>query len=297
MSALPGDAAPRRFAWFGAIQPKHWVALLITVILAVGEWRYSILGGYERLAIALTTCVAAEWLLARSVAGRPPALQSAYISGISLSLLVKPQGGLLWPFLLGALLSIGSKFVLRFRDRHLWNPSNFGIGVLLLVAPAQVSILSHQWGNDLRTNAVIWGIGLLVASRAKVLHVTFSYIAAFVALAALRAAATGVPFAAEVAPLTGPMYQLFVLFMVTDPRTTVSTVRGRMAVAVLVAVAEAAIRVAADFQFGPLERLYVAPPIFALFLVGPVAMWFDRRRLPRDGRGAEAPPAALPVAG
>lgn len=267
-----------------SIHPKYLVSGLITLILVVGEWQYSILGGYDRLATALVSCVLAEWLLARTVAGRSPSLQSAYISGISLSLLVKPQSELLWPFLLGGLLSIGSKFVLRFRGRHLWNPSNFGIAVLLVVAPAQVSILSHQWGNDLRTNAVIWFVGLLVASRARVLHVTFSYIAAFVALAAVRAALVGVPFLAEVAPITGPMYQLFVLFMVTDPRTTVSTRRGRIVVAVVIAVVEMAIRLAADAQFSPLAPLYVAPPIFALAIVGPVAMWLERRRMAAPGR-------------
>jgi Na+-translocating ferredoxin:NAD+ oxidoreductase RnfD subunit len=279
MSEATDVAPPRGLARLRAIHPKYWVSLLITLILVVGEWQYSILGGYDRLVAALGACVLAELLLARTVAGAPPSIQSAYISGISLSLLVKPQGSLLWPFVLGGLISIGSKFVLRSRGRHLWNPSNFGICVLLLVAPAQVSILSHQWGNDLRTNTVIWFVGLLVASRARVLHVTFAYVLSFVALAWLRSVVVDVPFQAEVAPLTGPMYQLFVFFMITDPRTTVSSRRGRILVAVPVAVLETAIRVAADAHVSALSLLYPAPPIFALFLLGPVAMWIDRRRL------------------
>jgi hypothetical protein len=43
---------------------------------------------------------------------------------------------------------------------YLWNPTNFAIVVLLLAAPAKVSVLSHQWGNDLATNLVIWTFGL-----------------------------------------------------------------------------------------------------------------------------------------
>ena len=249
----------------------------------MGEWRYQILGGYDRLAVALGVCVATEFLLARFVGGRRASLQSAYISGISLSLLTKPQSNILWPFAAGAALAIGSKYVLRYRGRHLWNPTNFAISALVLLAPGQVAVLSHQWGNDLATNAVIWGVGILVVTRARVLHVTLTYLAAFVALAGVRSFLVGTPLLAEIAPITGPMYQLFIFFMITDPRTTVSTRRGRMVVALAVALLEFGIRLAGDHQVGFLTPLYYSPPILALAMVGPVAMWWDLRRR-ADGR-------------
>src|SRR5690606_17543995 len=120
-------------------------------------------------------------------------LQSAYISGISLTLLLKPQGAALWPFLLGGYLAISSKYVLRYRGNHLWNPTNFAISCLLLAAPARISVLSHQWGNDLATNLVIWTFGLVIAARVRVLHITLTYVAAFLALNAARAWAMGMP--------------------------------------------------------------------------------------------------------
>lgn len=258
--------------------PKQLIIILITLILVLGEWRYSILGGYERLVATLGSCLLAELALARFVGGRPASLSSAYVSGISLALLVKPQAGLLWPFWLGGFLAIGSKYVIRYRGRHLWNPSNFAIGVLVLLAPGSVAILSHQWGNELATNAVIWILGLLIAGRAGVLHVTVAYLAAFLPLAALRSLIVGSPVLAEIAPVTGPMYQLFIFFMITDPRTTVASRVGRLVVVVTVAVVEMAIRLSADFQVGTLGPLYYSPPIFALFLVGPIAMWIDMRR-------------------
>jgi len=81
-------------------------------------------------------------------------------------------------------------------------------------------------------------------------------------LAWLRSVYTGDLFLAEVAPLTGPMYQLFVLFMITDPKTTVSTKKGRMIVAFLIAAVEMA------FRLG--EAVYA--PFYALFIVGPIAL-------------------------
>ncbi|MEX1013852.1 MAG: hypothetical protein WDZ80_01710, partial [Candidatus Paceibacterota bacterium] len=69
----------------------------------------------------------------------------------------------------------------------------------------------------------------------------------------------------EIAPLTGPMYQLFVLFMITDPKTTVSSKNGQMLVAFLIALVEM------FFRFG--EAVYA--PFYALFIVGPIALIID----------------------
>lgn len=274
------------------VTPKHLIIFLITVILVVGEWRYSILGGYERLAATLGACLVTEAALSRLIRGKLVSLSSAYVSGISLALLLKPQAGLLWPFWLGGFLAIASKYVVRYRGRHLWNPSNFAIGVLVILAPGSVAILSHQWGNELATNAVIWTLGLLIAGRARVLHVTVAYLAGFLVLAALRSAIVGSPMLAEIAPVTGPMYQLFIFFMITDPRTTVSSRRGRVLVALVVAGVEMLIRLAADFQVGILGPLYYSPPILALFLVGPVAMWIDLHRRSRVEKAVPAAAAA-----
>src|SRR5690349_8015410 len=248
MSSPSLAASPSLWVRAGRVDPRYLVSFLITLILVLGEARYGILGGYDRLATALGVCTASELALSRLVRGRFANVSSAYITGISLALLVKPRGDLLWPFALGGFLAIASKYVLQYRGRHLWNPSNFAISLLLVAAPATVAILSHQWGNDLATNAVIWGFGLLIVSRVRMLHVTLTYVACFVALAVLRHGIVGGPLLAEIAPITGPMYQLFIFFMITDPKTTVSTVRGRISVAAAVAVAEAGIRLAGDFH-------------------------------------------------
>ncbi len=261
-----------------SLDPRYPVSFLITLILVVGEARYGILGGYDRLVAALGVSTATELVLSRWLRGRVANVQSAYITGISLALLIKPPAHLLWPFALGGFLAIASKYVLQFRGRHLWNPSNFAISLLVVVAPASVAVLSQQWGNDLATNAVIWCFGLLIASRVRMLHVTLAYVACFVALAGMRSMITGGPLLAEIAPLTGPMYQLFVFFMITDPKTTVRSVRGRIVVAAAVALVEAGIRLAGDLHVGALASLYPAPPILALAIVGPLAKAIDLYR-------------------
>ena len=270
--------APARSFAATAIDPRYLIVFLITLVLVLGEAEYGILGGYDRLATTLGICLITEIVLSWWLRGKIANLASAYVSGISLALLTKPQANILWPFALGAFLAIASKYVLTYRGRHLWNPSNFAIALMVLVASNSVAILSHQWGNDLRINLVIWVFGLIIASRAKVLHITLAYVACFVVLALIRHAMVGGPLLAELAPITGPMYQLFVFFMVTDPRTTVSTRRGRIIVVAIVALVEALIRLAGDVQLPLLRPFYVSPPILALSIVGPIAMWWDLRR-------------------
>jgi enediyne biosynthesis protein E5 len=263
------------------IDPRYLIAFLITLVLVAAQVRYHVLGGYERLAVALGVCMASEALFSSFDRGKIVNLQSAYISGISLTLLIKPQGGALWPFALGGFLAISSKYVLRYRDNHLWNPTNFAIAALLLTAPDRVSVLSHQFGNDVATNLVIWTFGLIIAARVGVLHITLTYVTSFLLLNSLRAVALGEPVLTEIAPITGPMYQLFVFFMITDPRTVVKGKRRQMVVAALIAVMETAIRFGSDKGWPLPTAFNVAPAFFALATVGPVAKFVDLRRLRR----------------
>jgi Na+-translocating ferredoxin:NAD+ oxidoreductase RnfD subunit len=219
-----------------------------------------------------------ELALARIFYGKWPHLASAYISGISVGILVRSPA--FWPYALCSAISITSKYVLRVRGRHVWNPSNFGICVMLFLAYETVASLSIQWGNYLLPLVVIWALGSLIVWRLKRLHITATYVVSFVAFALLRSAVTGHPWEAEIAPITGPMYQLFIFFMITDPKTTVRTRAGQCAVAFAVALAEAILRLAQ----------IVHAPYYALFMVGPTAnlieIWLTSRAVGRASQAA-----------
>jgi len=260
------------------IDPRYLIAGLITLVLLVAQLRYHMFGGYTRLVIALGVCMATEAALSWFDRGRVVNLQSAYISGISLTLLTKPQGNALWPFVIGGFLAISSKYVLRYREQHLWNPTNFAISALLLAAPSKVAVLSHQFGNDLVTNLVIWVFGLIIAKRVGVLHITLTYVASFLVLNGLRALALGQPLFPELAPVTGPMYQLFVFFMITDPRTVVKGRRRQMGVAALIALVETLFRLMSDRGVSMPIAFSADPALLSLAIVGPLAKFLDVRR-------------------
>src|SRR5438445_3066379 len=92
----------------GQLDPRYLVSFLITLVLVLGEARYGILGGYDRLAVALGVCVAPELALWRWVGGSFAHPQSAHNTRISLPLVLQPRLDLLWPFALGGFLAIAS---------------------------------------------------------------------------------------------------------------------------------------------------------------------------------------------
>ena len=237
--------------------------ILITGILIAAHLSFGVLESYQRTALAIVTAIATELVMGRITYRSWPHPASAYITGISVGILTRSP--FYWPYALISFISIASKYVLRLHGRHLWNPSNFGVSAVLFLAPATVSLLSIQWGNTLWPMVVIWILGAAIVWRVGRLHISATYVGSFLVFSLLRSVVSGTPWLATVAPITGPMYQLFIFFMVTDPKTTVRTKPGQCVVAFLVALVETMLRLA--------EVVYA--PFYALFLVGPAALLFE----------------------
>ena len=263
-----------------ALDNRYLPPLLITSILLTAHLSFGILEAWEKTALAIATALGAEMLMGRITYGKWPHLASAYISGISAGILVRSP--FLWPYVLTSLISITSKYVLRVKGRHLWNPTNFGVSAVAFLAPATVAVLSIQWGNVVAPMAVIWLLGSVIVWRVGRWHLSLTYVLSFLFFSFIRSAITGVPWLASVAPITGPMYQLFVFFMVTDPKTTVKSTRAQIAVVILVAFVEMLLRLN--------EVVYA--PFYALFTVGPAAMlaevWWEARSQKSEARGQKS---------
>ncbi|HYO91795.1 MAG TPA: hypothetical protein VEQ40_09170 [Pyrinomonadaceae bacterium] len=244
--------------------------VFITCILLAGHFSFGMLESYPKTALAILASLLTEIVLSRVLLGRWPHLASAYITGISVGILVRSPA--FWPYALCSMISITSKYVLRVRGRHIWNPSNFGICAMLFLAHETVASLSIQWGNYLWPMLVIWALGAVIIWRLRRFHITATYVVSFVIFAFLRSYLTGHPWQAEIAPITGPMYQLFIFFMITDPKTTVQSKLGQCVVAFLVALVEMMLRL--------LEVVHA--PYYSLFMVGPAAnmieIWLAARK-------------------
>jgi Na+-translocating ferredoxin:NAD+ oxidoreductase RnfD subunit len=268
-SIAPPQAPGQRKSLF-SLDNRYVAPAFITLILLVGHLTFGILESYQKTLLAIVTSIVLELALGQIFYRKWLHPASAYISGISVGILVRSPA--FWPYALCAAISIISKYVLRVKGRHIWNPSNFGISVLLFLAADTVASLSIQWGNYLWPMLVIWALGSGIIWRLHRFHITFTYVVSFIVFALMRSWMTGSPWLAEIAPITGPMYQLFIFFMITDPKTTVRSKRGQCIVVFLVAVLEMILRL----------NQVVYAPFYALFIVGPSAMlveiWMETRR-------------------
>ncbi len=295
-TATPLAAAPcKPPSRFQKIKP-FLAPLLITCILAGGQYGYGILETNEQgvffglpgTAVAILVSIVFELIAVKFLTGKWPHLASSYITGISVGILVRSNE--IVYYALCSLLSNSSKYALRVNNRHLWNPSNLGVSLLLFFVPRDVVPLSLQWGNHIWVPTIIMSLGAIILFTLGRLHITLTYVAAFSALSALRSVITGNEFITEIGVLTVPSYLLFMIFMITDPKTTTRTWPRQITVTIVVAVVETILRLCRETH----------APYYALFIVFPIAnlleIWWEAQQAPKclpvtSGCGTPAPDA------
>lgn len=271
-------------------QWKKWLSLdnrfvppvFITLILLGGQIGFGILESYEKTLLAIGAAILTEVVLSRIYVGKWPYFASAYITGISVGILLRSPA--YWPYAVCAVIAITSKYVIRYKGRHLFNPSNFGICVVLFLLPTTAAMLSIQWGNNIWSMVVIWILGSVIIWRLRRFHICATYAATFVLLAILRAHILHEPVLSEISPVTSPEYQLFIFFMITDPKTTVKSKTGQILVVIAVAFLEM------FFRFG--QSVYAE--LYALFWIGPIALLIEMWINARGGKASSGSPTLTP---
>ncbi len=159
--------------------------------------------------------------------------RSALISGLSLCLLLRTSS--LFLAVVAAVITIASKFVIRHRGKHVFNPTNFGIVVLLLLTD-RVWVSPGQWGSVAFFSFLMACLGGLVVHRAARSDVTWAFLGFYLAVLFGRALWLGQPLTIPLHQLESGAFLLFTFFMISDPRTTPDARAGRILFALLVAL-------------------------------------------------------------
>jgi len=183
-------------------------------------------------AILLLSTVLGTQAIGDRVAGAPWNWKSALISGLSLCLLCRTNHPEL--ALLAAVITIGSKFLIRFRGKHIFNPTNGGLVAMLLLSD-QVWVSPGQWGTVAVFAFLMACLGALVVNRAKRGDVTYAFIGFYCALLVGRSLYLGEPLTIPLHRLESGALLLFTFFMISDPKTTPDSRTGRVLFAALVA--------------------------------------------------------------
>ena len=190
--------------------------------------------GPAQAAVTLLGILAAQWLATRLTPGADAfEPRSALISGLSLCLLLRTN--VLWLAVAAAGAAVGSKFLLRWQGKHVFNPTNFALVALLLCADGCAWVSPGQWGSVAFFAFLMVCLGGLVVGRAGRADVALSFLAFYVGLMVARSAWLGEPMTIPLHRLQSGALLLFTFFMISDPRTTPDSRAGRIVFAFLVA--------------------------------------------------------------
>ncbi len=174
-------------------------------------------------------------------------LLSAHISGLAVAMLLYANDRLL-PIAFAGVVAIGSKYLFRAgtngSSRHFFNPSNLGITATLLAFP-WVGIAQPYMFTENLSGGWAWFLPAVIVCSGSFLNTVFTkrvplivtWLGAFVLQAAVRHFLFGNLFLPSLNPMTGVAFLLFTFYMVTDPATTPSTVRGQIGFGAAVAAA------------------------------------------------------------
>lgn len=288
--------------------PRLHVAAVILTVHALGQVGLGFRLSIPQILAAILTCAIIEVVLTfwRTRAIVWPA--SAMLTGSGVALILRfvgmpahePWSLEAWPlFAAVAGFSLLTKYVIRYGERHVFNPSNVGLVVAFLVlGSSRVEPLDFWWAPPnvwmLTACAVIVGGGSLITRRLGLLEMAIAFWLALAAGVGVLAA-SGHCMTANwaFAPVcdgdfwrvivTSPEVLVFLFFMITDPRTVPSGRVARLVFALLVAAASTLLMAPQVDEYGTKVAV-----LGSLVLACAVRPWLERV-LPAPGSAADDP--------
>ena len=221
-----------------------------------------------RALLILVCALATQWICTRLTHLPVFEPKSALISAISLILLLRTESE--WIAVGAAVAAIASKFVIRWKGKHIFNPTNIAIVLAILIGQAWVS--PAQWGSFAFFAFLITCLGIVVVNRARRSDVTFAFLAFYCGLVLARAYWLGDPLSIPLHRFQNGALLLFSFFMISDPRTTPDSRIGRILFALMVAAGAVWIQV----RFWRSDALLLSLAFFSVFT--PLIDWLAEGR-------------------
>jgi Na+-transporting NADH:ubiquinone oxidoreductase subunit NqrB len=185
-----------------------------------------------RITALVATTLLVQYLCGRLVGLSSFDMRSPLITAFSLSLLLRTDS--LPLAVAGGVIAIGSKFALRIRGKHLFNPANIGIVALLALANG-AWVSPGQWGSVAFFAFLVACVGGLVIHRSARAEVTLSFLFFWASFLVLRSTFLGEPLTIPAHRLESGTLLIFAFFMISDPKTTPNSRLGRVLFALIVA--------------------------------------------------------------
>ena len=243
--------------------PRNYQIGVLSSLILLGVFHFAFALPWWHVVACVGSALGTQ-AVASKIIGHKFDARSPLISALSLTLLLR-TGSITFSIAAG-ILAISSKYILRWRGKHIFNPANFGLVVLsLLFTGAWIS--PGQWGTAPIFALFLLGMGGIVTGKAKRWDVSLTLLGSYAALIFARALWLGDPLAIPVHQMQSGALLIFAFFMISDPKTTPDARLGRVLYAVLVA----AIGFTIQFAF-----YNAAGIILALILTAPLVPLIDK---------------------
>ncbi len=236
-------AAPKRLEFVvpSLKDPRVMLAAVLTLWTALGQTAFYFNRDLFQIGVTLITCCGIDLLIGILFARQVALPLSAYITAMSIGLLLESYD---WRvYAVASVWAMGSKYLLRDRERHFFNPSNFAIVLSLWLLGDVASVApGSQWGADYRIAIAILALGLLMMKRVKRLDLALAWLGGYAFMALLRMALGQGGLVFVLGPMTGAEFALFTFSMMPDPKTSPPTRRGRIAWGLSIAATDGVLR-------------------------------------------------------
>jgi hypothetical protein len=211
--------------------------------------------------VLIASACAVQWAGERLLGLPRTGYRSPLISALGLSLLLRAD--VWWVPPLAATVAIGSKFLIRIRGKHVFNPTMLGLTTCILFS-GHAWCSPSQWGEGTVTLAWFAALGLAVVHRAFRADVSLAFLGSWVALKAGRVLWLGQRPAVLGHQLLVGSLILFTFFMISDPKTTPDRRSARIGFGVAVAVLAFVLQHQAWVQNAPVWALLILSPAVPL---------------------------------
>ncbi len=268
---------------FTALRDPRWYQVFVlSLLLSFGIFVLDFGIHWQNAVVIFSAAQATQYLCSRFVAHIPYDPLSALITSFSLTLLLRTDLAAL--AILAAAIAIGSKFFVRVRGKHVFNPANIALVSLMLLSD-NAWVSSGQWGSATIGALALACLGMLVLTRARRAETTIAFLAAYGALLFGRALWLGDPLTIPLHQVQNGALLIFAFFMISDPKTTPNTPLGRILFGTLVAAIAYTIQFIFYEPNGPILALIISAPVVPLIDVlsrGHIYRW-ERPAAPAAG--------------
>jgi len=276
--------------------PRLHTAAVIISLHVIGITALGFAVSVPQILVAMLTAGIIDVVVTLRRTGRLVWPASGLLTGSGVGLILRLTGmgfgdywswdGWYW-FALVAALSVATKFVIRTGDQHVFNPSNVGLVVAFLVLGSDIVEPLDFWWAPLGpwmilAYMLIVGGGVLITRRLRLLEMAVTFWGVFgLGLGVL--ALSGHCMTASWSPtpvcdgrfwavlVTSPEVLIFLLFMITDPKTVPARRWPRVAFAASLAVLATFLIAPQTVEFGAKVGL-----LGSLVLWTPLRQLFDR---------------------